>query len=498
MQAANHIFIQNVQKISSFRYLFFAIPENVADFCLRYSKRNESENEVSGLHRSYVIKPELAKRYPLVAYGKGVYLYDQAGKAYLDGCSGAVTASIGHGVEEIAEAIYKQARQVSFAYRSHFSSEAVEELAARLASWAPGQVNWSFFVSSGSEATETAQKIAIQYWQEKGYERKNRIISRWMSYHGITMGALSMSGHVLRRKRFVPLLADYPAVPTPYPYRKPAQLSDEAYGLRCADELEQAILRIGAENVAAFIAEPVVGASGGAIVPPDGYFQRIREICDRHHVLFIADEVMTGIGRTGRNFGIDHWGVVPDLMALGKGMSAGYTPMAAAMATEEIIGTILKGSGSIMAGHTYSANPQSAATSLAVLKYMETHDLVARAKREGEYLLGELKKLAQQSPIVGEARGIGLLCGLELVRDKESKQPFPLSAGITSRVLARAFEKGLILYPAVGGLDGAAGDSIIIAPPLTIERAELDQLLSILASTLQELVGEFEKEALRM
>jgi len=446
------------------------------------------------MKRTYVIKPDLAKQYPFVAYGKGIYLFDQAGKAYLDGCSGAVTASIGHGNEEIAETMYEQAKQVSFAYRSHFSSEPVEELAAKLAALAPGQVNWSFFVSSGSEATETAQKIAIQYWQEKGCERKNRIISRWMSYHGITMGALSMSGHVLRRKRFVPLLADYPAVQTPYPYRKPADVSEEAYGRMCADELEQAILRIGAENVAAFIAEPVVGASGGAIVPPDGYFSRIREICDKYQVLFIADEVMTGIGRTGRNFGMDHWGVEPDMMALGKGMSAGYTPMAAAMASEEIIATIAKGSGSIMAGHTYSANPQSAATSLAVLKYVEKHRLVERAAREGEYLLSELKKLEHQFSIVGDARGIGLLCAIELVQEKESKRPFPLSAGVTNRVLERAFAKGLILYPAIGGLDGVAGDAIIIAPPLTIERAELDQLLTIVKDVLTEIESELAKE----
>lgn len=300
------------------------------------------------MKRSYVIKPELGKTYPYVSHGKGIYLYDQAGKRYLDGCSGAVTASIGHAVEEVAEAMYAQAKEVSFAYRSHFSSAAVEALGAKLASWAPGSLNWSFFVSSGSEATETAQKMAIQYWQERGMPTKNRIISRWMSYHGITMGALSMSGHVLRRKRFVPLLADYPAISAPYPYRRPEGMSEEAYALQCANELETALLRIGPEQVAAFIAEPVIGASGGAVVPPDGYFQRIREICDRYQILFIADEVMTGVGRTGKRFGIDHWGVVPDLITLGKGMSAGYTPMAAAMATDEIIETITKGSGLIM------------------------------------------------------------------------------------------------------------------------------------------------------
>jgi len=445
--------------------------------------------------KSYVIKPELAKTYPFVAYGKGVFLYDQQGKPYLDGCSGAVTASIGHGVEEIAEAMEKQARQVSFAYRSHFSSEPVEELAAKLAALAPGQVNWSFFVSSGSEATETAQKIAIQYWQEKGYDRKNRIISRWMSYHGITMGALSMSGHVLRRKRFVPLLADYPAIPAPYPYRKPEQVTLEEYARLTADELETAIRRIGAENVAAFIAEPVIGASGGAVVPPDGYFQRIREICDRYHVLFIADEVMTGVGRTGKNFGIDHWQVVPDLMALGKGMSAGYTPMAAAMVSDEIIKTIAAGSGLIMAGHTYSANPQSAATSLAVLQYVEKHRLIERSAAMGQYLLQGLQRIADEFPLVGDARGLGLLCGIELVKDKQTKEPFPLAAGVTNIVLKRAFEKGLILYPAVGGLDGVAGDAIIVAPPLTITTAEIDQLLEMLRSALADVQAELWQEA---
>ncbi|CAJ1003200.1 MULTISPECIES: aspartate aminotransferase family protein [Brevibacillus] len=448
------------------------------------------------MQRSYVIKPELGKSYPFVSHGKGIYLYDKEGNRYIDGCSGAVTASIGHGVEEIAEAMYAQARSVSFAYRSHFSSDAVEELGAKLAEWAPGSLNWSFFVSSGSEATETAQKIAIQYWQEKGYATKNRIISRWMSYHGITMGALSMSGHVLRRKRFVPLLADGPKISPPYPYRRPEGMSLEAYALACANELETAILRIGPEHVAAFIAEPVIGASGGAVVPPDGYFQRIREICDKYQVLFIADEVMTGVGRTGKPFGIDHWGVQPDLMALGKGMSAGYTPMAAAMATDDIIETIARGSGLIMAGHTYSANPQSAAVSLAVLRYVEKHQLVEKAAERGAYLLSRLRELADELPLIGEARGLGMLCGLEFVKDKKTREPFPLAQGVTARIIKRAFEKGLLIYPATGGLDGVAGDAVIIAPPLTITTEEIDELIALLKESIASVEQELRQEAL--
>lgn len=446
------------------------------------------------MERSYVIKPELGKSYPTISHGKGIYLYDQEGKEYIDGCGGAVTASIGHGVQEIADAMLEQAQQVSFAYRSHFSSNAVEELGAKLAEWAPGNLNWTFFVSSGSEATETAQKIAIQYWQEKGFERKNRIISRWMSYHGITMGALSMSGHVMRRKRFTSLLADYPAISAPYVYRKPEDMTVEAYAQKCADELEVAIRRIGKENVAAFIAEPVIGASGGALVAPAGYFERIREICDRNDVLFIADEVMTGMGRTGKHFGINHWNVVPDLMALGKGMSAGYTPMAAAMASDEIIETITKGSGLIMAGHTYSANPQSAATSLAVVRYMEKHNLIEKAAVQGEYLLGKLKQMVEEYQIVGDARGLGMLTGFEFVKNKETKESFAASVGVGSRVIRRSFEKGLIIYPAMSGADGLVGDSIIVAPPLTITREEIDRLLGILRSAIEEVQAELRAE----
>lgn len=448
------------------------------------------------MEKSYVIKPELGKSYPVISHGKGIYLYDKEGNRFIDGCSGAVTASIGHGVEEIAEAMYTQAKEVSFAYRSHFSSDAVEQLGAKLAEWAPGSLNWTFFVSSGSEATETAQKIAIQYWQEKGKPTKNRIISRWMSYHGITMGALSMSGHVLRRKRFVPLLEDYPAITGPYPYRRPEGMSLEEYALSCANELETAILRVGADQVAAFIAEPVIGATAGAVVPPDGYFQRIREICDKYQVLFIADEVMTGVGRTGKAFGVDHWGVVPDLMTLGKGMSAGYTPMAATMVSDEIIDTITKGSGLIMAGHTYSANPQSAAISLAVLNYVEKNQLVEKAAEQGAYLLSRLQELADELPLIGDARGLGMLLGLEFVKNKQTKEPFALSEGVGAKVIAKAFEKGLLIYPAMGGIEGVAGDSVIISPPLTITKEQIDELVGLLKEAIEAVQQELQDKAL--
>ncbi|MBT2715967.1 aspartate aminotransferase family protein [Bacillus sp. ISL-57] len=448
------------------------------------------------MERNHLIKPTLDHDYPTISHGNGIYLYDTDGKQYIDGSSGAVTASIGHGVLDIVEAMTEQARKVSFAYRSHFTSGAAEALAKKLSELAPGDLNWSFFVNSGSEATETAMKIAIQHWQEKGFERKNRIISRWTSYHGITMGALSMSGHVPRRKRFVPLLEDFPSISAPYCYRCPHNNETSGCKLKCADELETAIQRVGSENIAAFIAEPIIGASAGAVTPPDGYYQRIKEICETYDILFIADEVMTGIGRTGKMFAMEHWGVTPDIIALGKGMSAGYTPIAATMITDRVMEPILKGSKSIMAGHTYSANPLSAAISLEVLSYIERNDLVRAAEEKGQYLFQKLQGLAKEFDIIGDVRGKGLLLGLEFVSDRVSKKPFDLQIGLTPRLVNKAFAKGLIIYPASGAIEGIAGDAVIISPPLIITNEEIDRLVMILEASLNELRQELHAEGL--
>ena len=305
-----------------------------------------------------------------------------------------------------------------------------------------------------------------------------------------------MSGHVLRRKRFVPLLEDFPAVSAPYCYRCPFNSSYPGCQLACANELETAIRRTGPEHIAAFIAEPIIGASGGAVTPPDGYYQKIREICDKYEILFIADEVMTGIGRTGKMFGIEHWDVVPDIVALGKGMSAGYTPMAATLVTDRVMEPILNGSKSVMAGHTYSANPQSAAVSLAVLDYIERHQLVQNAEEIGTYLYEKLASLTASYSIIGDVRGKGLLVGMEFVKNSFTKVPFHLSQGITSRIIERAFAKGLLIYPAIGGIDGIAGDAIIVAPPLTIKKEEIDRLVAILEDTILEIQRELEAEGL--
>jgi adenosylmethionine-8-amino-7-oxononanoate aminotransferase len=420
----------------------------------------------------------------------GVYLFDVNGKKYLDGSSGAVTASIGHHVQAVIDAMTEQAGKVSFVYRSQFSSAPAEKLAEKLMKLAPGDVNWSFFVNSGTESIETAMKVAIQYWQERGRHEKNQIISRWKSYHGITIGALSLSGHADRRSRFETLLEKSPIVEPPYCYRCPFNLQYPDCGLSCANDLERAILDIGAENIAAFVAEPIVGAAAGAVTPPDGYYQKIEELCKKYDILYIADEVMTGIGRTGAMFAVEHWGVTPDIICIGKGMSAGYSPIAATLVSHSIIEAILKGSKMIMSGHTYSANPQSAAVALAVLEYIEKEELVENARVMGIYLKQQLEVLQKKYPIIGDVRGKGLLLGLEIVADHTTKYPFSQEKAVTIKLIDKALKNGLLIYPASAGTEGIGGDAVIIAPPLSVTKNEIEELISILEITLKEINEE--------
>jgi adenosylmethionine-8-amino-7-oxononanoate aminotransferase len=439
------------------------------------------------LEKSFLIKPMLDEEYPVIDYGKGVYLFDIEGKKYLDAASGAVTANIGHGVPEIIEAMNKQAKKVSFVYRSQFTSDAAEKLAQKIATLTPEDLNWCFFVNSGSEATETAMKMAIQYHQEKGTRTKTKVLSRWVSYHGITLGALSMSGHPLRRARFVPLLEELPTIHPPYCYRCPYKLEAPSCNYLCAQELETAINRISAENIAAFIAEPVIGAAGGAISPPKDYYQVIKKICEKHDILFIADEVMTGFGRTGTMLASEQWGITPDIVALGKGMGAGYAPIAAAIASERVMEPILAGTKSVMSGHTLSANPQSCAVALAVVDYLEKNNIIQEVEWKSTYLRNHLEKLKVQFPFIGDVRGKGLLLGIEFVQEQNTKNPFPREASITQKVVSIGREKGLLVYPAGAGIDGVNGDSIIISPPLTITKREIEELVFLLKETFQEL-----------
>lgn len=429
------------------------------------------------MERTYLIKPTIDGEYPVIDYGEGIYLYDTTGKQYLDAASGAVTANIGHGVKEIIEAMNRQAEKVSFVYRSQFSSAVAEKLAERLAERTPGDLNWSFFVNSGSEATETAMKIAIQYWQEQGRTRKTKILSRWVSYHGITLGALSMSGHPGRRARFTSLLEDFPVISPPYCYRCPYKKSPESCDHECALELEMALKRTNPETVAAFIAEPIVGAAGAAITPPHGYYKKIKQICEENEILFIADEVMTGFGRTGTMLACEHWDILPDIVALGKGMGSGYAPIAAVLVSEKVMAPIKNGSKIVMSGHTLSANPQSCAAALAVVEYLEKNKIMEDVESKGTYLKNLLGKLQSQFSFIGDVRGKGLLLGIELVSDKSSKRSFPPGLKVTERLVDIAREYGLLIYPAAAGLDGSSGAGVIISPPLTITKREIEELV---------------------
>ncbi|XXM74271.1 aspartate aminotransferase family protein [Lysinibacillus sphaericus] len=427
---------------------------------------------------SHLIKPLIGDHYPMIDYGKGIYLYDKSGREYVDACSGAVTANLGHGMEEIIQSIVEQGNKVAFVYRSQFSNQPAEDLAAFLHE--KTGYPWSFFVNSGSEAVETAIKIALQHWQEKGMPSKRRILSRWLSYHGITFGALSASGHPVRRERFDSVIGDWPAIEPPYCSNCPFGKTYPACGLACAEQLEIMISRIGAENIAAFMAEPIIGAAGGAITPPKDYYLRIKEICDRNNILFISDEVMSGCGRTGTFMALEQWGVEADIAAVGKGLSAGYSPIAATLISDRVMDPILYGTRVVMSGHTYSGNPLSSAAALAVLKLMDSEKIIDGVDSKSTYLTNLLSKLKNEFSFIGEIRGKGLLLGIEF-------NPIAEEAGgsFTSSVVSAGVENGILLYPAAAGIDGRKGSAIILAPPLNSSKRELEEIYKRLRSTLQ-------------
>lgn len=437
----------------------------------------------------HIFHRNLKKDYPLVERGEGIYLIDQNGKKYIDGSGGAAVVGIGHGVREITDAMVRQAEKVSFAHSSQFTSQAALDLAEKLVQLAPPGLSRVYFLSGGSEAVETAIKMARQYQVERGKPQKFKIISRWTSYHGNTLGALALSGHTGRRSYYLPLIQHTPHIQPAYCYRCPFGLTPNNCTLGCAQDLEKTILYEGPDSVSAFIAEPIVGATAGALVPPSGYFRKIREVCDHYDVLFIADEVMTGLGRTGKNFGIDHWQVAPDMIVVGKGLSSGYTPIAAVIVKEEIHRTIKEGSGAFVHGHTYSQNPLSCAIACAVIEYLIQHDLINRSAKMGEYFLKALSSLLEHD-LVGDVRGRGLFAGIELVKDKKTKEPFPPHMKLNLLIANKAFAKGLITYPGGGGADGLRGDHLLLAPPFIITAEEIDQMVDILAQAIKEVRRE--------
>ena len=437
--------------------------------------------------RGRALLRDLYRDYPRISRGEGVYLYDEEGRRYLDGAGGASAVnSIGHGRERIAAVMAEQARTVAYTPAFIFSSRPIEELADAVAALTPGDLTNVWFVNGGSEATENAVKIAHQHFIAADQPSKHLVISRWQSFHGNTLGSLGFGGHTFRRRRYAGMYQNQPHIGPAYPYRCAyARGSGELCrcDLSCADELEREIRRQGEENVAAFIAEPVVGAALGAVPAPDGYFQRIREICDRYNVLLIADEVMTGFGRTGRAFGLDHWDIVPDLMACAKGMGAGYAPLAAVVVSDRVMEPLLKSRHNIVGGHTYAAHTLSCAVGVEVLRIMREEGLIERSDRVGSYLLDKLTAL-RSHPLVGDVRGLGLMAGIEFVAHKASKQPFPPEQGVGQIVLEESLRRGLIVYPGSGTVDGVAGDHVKLTPPLILTEAQADDLVSALTGAL--------------
>ncbi|AFZ69075.1 aspartate aminotransferase family protein [Deinococcus peraridilitoris] len=412
-----------------------------------------------------------AKTYPVAVRGQGVYLWDASGKRYLDGASGALVANIGHGHPGIADALGRQARALPFVHGSQFTSEIYERYAARLAGLLPQDGYRFWAVSGGSEAVESAIKLARQYHTERGESGRYRIVTRKPSYHGASLGALAASGMGARRALYRPLLNEdaFPKIPRPDP---------RVDGEQDARQLETLLLQLGPESVAAFIAEPVVGASDAALSPAAGYYQEVQRICARHGVLFIADEVMCGLGRAGSMFALSQWHVTPDLLVLGKGLAAGYAPLAGVLAAPHVHAAVMEGSGAFKHGFTYAGHPISLAAGDAVLEVIEQQNLVERSRCAGDALLAGLRDLAQDFSQILEVRGRGLMLGLVL-GDPDTREAYD-DPGLAERLGRAAFAHGLITYPGSGALDGRRGDHLLLGPPLNATDRELDELLSLL------------------
>lgn len=438
---------------------------------------------------SHVFPRHTKAQPPVAVGGEGCYLIDASGKRYLDGSGGAAVSCLGHGDAEVTAAIKAQLDRIAFAHTGFFTSEPAEALADLLIAYAPEGIDRVYFVSGGSEATEAAIKLARQYWVEKGEPQRGRLIARKQSYHGNTIGALSAGGNEWRRAQFGPLLLDVSHIDPCYEYRlREEGESPEAYGRRAADALEAELLRVGPETVMAFMAEPVVGATAGALTPAPGYFRRIREICDKYGILLILDEVMCGMGRTGTLFASEQDDVRPDVVCIAKGLGAGYQPIGAMLCSAEIYGAIANGSGFFQHGHTYIGHPTATAAGHAVVSAILNRGLLPRVREQGDKLAAALEARFGQHPHVGDLRGRGLFRGIELVEDRTTKAPFDPSRGVAAKIKKAAFEEGLICYPMSGTIDGRSGDHVLLAPPFIIEDAQIGELTDKLSRAISAVI----------
>jgi adenosylmethionine-8-amino-7-oxononanoate aminotransferase len=425
----------------------------------------------------------LDRSFPVISHGEGVYLYDTDGKRWIDGSSGALVASLGHGNKTVARAVGAQLERVAYVNGMQFTSQVAEDAAKKLCAFAPAGLSRAAFLGSGSEAVEAALKFARQLCVERGQGSRGKIVARTPGYHGNTLYALSASGRPHYKKWFGPMLNDVLTVTAPYLYRVP---QDAQW---FADELDQKIRTAGPETVCAFIFEPVIGSSAGAALPPKGYFEAVRAVCNKHGVLVIADEVLCGAGRTGSFFASAHpelGDLQPDIIVLGKGLSGGYVPTSAVIVKEAHLAEMKKGSGYFMHAQTYLHAPSMAAAVNATLDYMQAHDVVGNSKRVGAVLQKALRSQLSAHPNVGNVEGIGMLAGVEFVQDKASKQPFERKAKVVERFVQTAFDRGLIVWPNTGHANGTDGDLVMIGPPLVASEAEIDELVTLLAAIVSD------------
>jgi len=425
-------------------------------------------------------------RLPTVRDGRGVYIYDTDGKEYLDGCSGAVSANLGHGHPRLLKAAVAQLEKIAFAYRTQFVNEPANRLAELLVQLSPPELNRAFFVNSGSEAVESAIKLARQYWRAVGRGAKSLILSRRPSYHGATLGALALTDYAPLNIPFRPMLMQAPKVAAPFCYHCPLQHTYPECEMACVKDTERSIQIYGPENVAALIVEPIGGSTTGAAVPPDEYFPMIERICHENEVLLIVDDVMTGCGRTGTFYGYEHWDITPDIVCTSKGLSGGYTPIGAIIASSTVVDPVLE-SGGFMHGHTYAANPLSCAIALEAIDVVIDEHLVENARDTGTYMHERLHEMMARYPFVGDVRGRGLLGAIEFVRDRQQREPFPAGWHVALEAKEIARRHGLLLYPR-RSIYGLAGDHVLIAPPLVITREEVDDLMDRLDRTLADLL----------
>ncbi|SOE16514.1 adenosylmethionine-8-amino-7-oxononanoate aminotransferase [Hoeflea halophila] len=421
-------------------------------------------------------------RRPVLAEARGVYMWDVDGKRYLDGSSGAMVSNIGHSNPRVIDAMRRQMEKSTFGYRLHFETEPSEKLAAKVASLSPSGMEKVFFVSGGSEAVESAIKLARQYAVTVGQGSRWKVISRDPSYHGSTLGALALTGYAPLSDPFMPMMQAMPKIPAPRAYLDGLDINDPATGQHYAEMLEAKILEEGADSVLAFIVEPIGGASTGALVPPAGYMRAVREICDRYGVLLIHDEVMSGGGRTGRFMGAEHFGVEPDIIAISKGFGAGYAPLGAMIAHDRLVDPVLD-AGGFLHGHTYAGNPLACAAGLAVIEEIESGGLMQNASRMGGVLKSRLQNLMQRFSFIGDVRGEGLLLAFELVSDRQSMQPLPRALNAYNELVELAYAEGLIIYSrrTRGGLEG---DHFLVCPPMIISEAQVDEIIEMLTNAL--------------